>query len=71
MTFEYYPDTDTLYIALRPGPSFDATEVASDVVLDFDREGNVIGVTIEHASAKADLHSFSMTRLPALALPGQ
>ena len=39
MTFEYFPDTDTLYIALRPGPSADAAEVASDVVLDYDAEG--------------------------------
>ena len=36
MTFEYYPDTDTLYIALRDGPSADAAEVADDVVFDFD-----------------------------------
>lgn len=59
MTFEYYPDTDTLYIALRPGPGVDAEEVATDVVLDFDGEGNVIGMTVEHASLKTDLSSFS------------
>lgn len=67
MTFEYYPDTDTLYIALRPGPSADAVEVAPDVVLDFDAEGHVIGMTVEHASERADLGSFSVTALPALA----
>lgn len=67
MTFEYYPDTDTLYIALRPGPSADAAEVADDVVLDFDAEGNVIGLTIEHASQRADLSSFSVTKIPVLA----
>lgn len=66
MTFEYYPDTDTLYIALRPGPSADAAEVAADVVFDFDAEGNVIGMTIEHASERADLSSFSVRKIPAL-----
>lgn len=66
MTLEHYPDTDTLYIALRPGPGVDAEEVAPDVVLDFDAEGNVIGVTIEHASQRTDLSSFSVMKMPAL-----
>ena len=67
MTFEYYPNTDTLYIALRSGPSADAAEVVDDVVFDFDADGNVIGMTIEHASQRADLSSFSVTKIPELA----
>ena len=67
MTFEYFPDTDTLYIELRAGPGADAAEVAPDVVCDFDSEGNVIGITIEHASERTDLGSFSVTKIPVLA----
>jgi len=67
VTFEYFPDTDTLYIAFRPGPSADAGEVAPDVVFDYDGEGNVIGMTVEHASERADLGSLSVTAIPALA----
>ncbi len=67
MTFEYFPDTDTLYIALRPGPSADAAEVAPDVLFDYDENGNVIGMTVEHASERADLGSFSVTAIPAIA----
>jgi uncharacterized protein YuzE len=66
MRFEYFPETDTLYIALRPGPSADAAEVAPDVVLDYDSEGNVIGVTVEHASERADLDSLQIAQFPAL-----
>lgn len=67
MTFEHYPDTDTLYIALRSGTSADAAEVAPDVIFDFDDAGEVIGMTIEHASERADLSSFSVSKIPALA----
>ena len=67
MTVEYYPETDTLYIALREGPSADAAEVAPDVVLDVDAAGGVIGITVEHASERADLRSFSVTQIPVLA----
>jgi uncharacterized protein YuzE len=67
MIFEYFPDTDTLYIALRPGPGADAGEVAPDVILDYDANGNVIGITIEHASERAELSSLSVTRIPPLA----
>ena len=67
MTFEYFPETDTLYIALRSGTGADAAEVAPDVVLDYDEAGDVLGITVEHASERADLGSFSVTKIPALA----
>ena len=67
MQVEYFPDTDTLTIALRTAESADAAEVAPDVVLDYDADGNVIGVTIEHASQRADLGSISLSQIPALA----
>ena len=66
MTLEYYPETDTLYIALREAASADASEVAPDVVIDVDAAGGVVGITVEHASEQADLHSFSVTQIPVL-----
>jgi len=67
MTFEYFPDTDTLYIAFRSGPGADAAEVAPDVIFDYDALGNVIGLTVEHASERADLSAFSVSPIPPLA----
>ena len=67
MTFEYSPETDTLYIALRSGTGADAAEVAPDVVLDYDEAGDVLEITVEHASERADPGSFSVTKIPALA----
>jgi len=54
-------------IALRPGPGADAEEVALDVILGYDANGNVIGSTIEYASEGAEWSSLSVTRIPPLA----
>ncbi len=64
MVFQYYPDTDMLYIQLVDAVSTESEEVAPGIVLDFDERGHVIGVEIEDASKVADL-----TRLEVSALP--
>lgn len=38
MKFDYYPETDSLYIDLSEKTSKDSLEVAPGVVLDFDEE---------------------------------
>ena len=50
MIFEYYPDTDMLYIQLAEGVSAESDEIAPGIVLDLDEHGRVIGVEIENAS---------------------
>jgi uncharacterized protein YuzE len=64
MKFNYYPDTDSLYIDLSSTPSADSQEVAPGVVLDFDADGRLVGIDIDHASRLVDL-----TRLEAEGLP--
>ena len=64
MKFNYYPETDSLYISLNEKPSTDSQEVSSGIVLDFDSEENLVGIDIDHASKIVDL-----TRLGAEALP--
>lgn len=64
MKFNYYPETDSLYISLIDKPSADSQEVATGIVLDFDADGNLVGIDIDHASHIADL-----SRLEAQALP--
>ena len=56
MKLNYYPDTDSLFIALSPNPSTDGNEVAEGVVLDLDANGRPVGIDIDNASHKLDLH---------------
>jgi uncharacterized protein YuzE len=62
--FHYYPETDSLYIDLSEKTSVDSLEVAPGVVLDFDTEGHLVGIDIDHASQIVNL-----SRLEAEALP--
>lgn len=55
MVFQYYPDTDMLYIQLVDGISTESEEVAPGIVLDFGEHNRVIGVEIEDASKSIDL----------------
>ncbi len=64
MKFHYYSDTDSLYIDLSEKVSAASQEVAPGVVLDFDSEGHLVGIDIDHASQIVNL-----SRLEAEALP--
>jgi len=62
----YYPETDSLYIDLNSRPSADSREMAEGLVIDFDTEGNIVGIDIDHASRKLGLKSLEAISLPAL-----
>jgi uncharacterized protein YuzE len=64
MKFRYYSETDSLYIDLAERPSSESREVAPGVVLDFDSDGKLVGIDIDHASKVVNLK-----RLEAEALP--
>lgn len=65
MRIAYHPDTDSLYIDLTLRPSVESREVAPGVVIDFDAQGEVVGIDIDHASSKIDLAELTLSRLPA------
>jgi uncharacterized protein YuzE len=64
MVFEYYSDTDMLYIRLFAGVSAESEEIAPGVVLDFDEQDRVIGIEIEDASKIIDLSRLELKSLP-------
>jgi uncharacterized protein YuzE len=67
MKLHYYPETDSLYIDLNSRPSADSREIADGLVIDFDAEGNIVGIDIDHASQKLDLKTLEAVSLPAVA----
>jgi uncharacterized protein YuzE len=64
MRLAYDPATDSLYIHLSERTSVDSNEVADGVVLDFDAEGTLVGIDLQHASKRADIERLIVSRLP-------
>jgi len=64
MKLHYYPGTDSLYIDLNSKPSADSRQIADGLVADFDVEGNIVGIDIDHASKKLDLKTLEAVALP-------
>ncbi|TAJ80140.1 DUF2283 domain-containing protein [bacterium] len=66
MKLDYYPDTDSLYIDLSERPSVESREISEGVVLDYDAEGNLVGIDIDNASRKVDLKQLTLNKLPGI-----
>ena len=66
MKLHYYPETDSLYIELKPEPGAETREVASGLNVDLDAQGEVVGFDIDHAS-RLDLATLETVALPVKA----
>jgi len=65
MKLNYYPETDSLYIDLSEKPSVESREISEGLVLDYDAEGNLVGIDIDNASKKVQLKELTLRRLPS------
>jgi uncharacterized protein YuzE len=66
MKMNYYPETDSLYLDLAERPSVESREISEGVVLDYDAEGQLVGIDIDNASRKVDLKQLTLNRLPLI-----
>ena len=60
MRLEYFPDTDSLYVCLHDAPSVESREISDGFVIDFDEQGRVVGLDIDHASKKLDFEDLDV-----------
>jgi len=65
MKLNYHADTDSLYIDLSERPSTDSQVISEGVVLDYDAEGNLVGIDIDNASRKVQLKRLVLNHLPS------
>ena len=66
MKLNYYNDTDSLYIELSGNPSVDSLEVAPNLVIDFDKDQNIVGIDIDHATKHLNLSELELGHMPTV-----
>lgn len=65
MRIKYFEDTDTTLVELSVNPPVETRELSENIYLDLDSNGNVVSITIEHASTSSDMREFLYQRIPA------
>ena len=65
MKIKYFQETDTLYIEFRAVEVTETKDLDENTLLDVDQDGNICGMTIEHASERADIPHFSYEQVAA------
>jgi uncharacterized protein YuzE len=62
MIVQYFEDTDTLLIELRPVAVAETRDLDENTIVDLDANGNICSITIEHVSARSVSPKLSLTR---------
>ena len=65
MRIKYFPDTDTLYVSFNEREIAETLDFNDDTLLDIDLLGNVVALTLEHASVNVDLGELSFQQMTA------
>ncbi|MHB8564388.1 MAG: DUF2283 domain-containing protein [Acidiferrobacteraceae bacterium] len=65
MKIRYFQETDTLSIEFRTVRVVETKDLDEHTLLDLDAQGQTCGLTIEHASERADIPHFSYEQVAA------
>lgn len=63
MIVKYFKDTDTALLEFSDAPVDETREISDDVLIDFDKDGRVVSITIEHAAEVAKLPFLSLEEI--------
>ena len=65
MKIRYFQDTDTLHIEFKSDAVAETRDLDENTLLDVDKSGRILSITVEHASQRADIPRFSFEQVPA------
>jgi uncharacterized protein YuzE len=59
MKAQYFSDTDTMMLTFNEAPIVDTYDLNDNVLVEVDKDGRVVALTIEHAKDQMDVREFS------------
>ena len=59
MEMKYFPDTDTLLINFTHKDIVETRNINENILIELDRDGQLVSMTIEHAKQHMDIENFS------------
>ncbi len=59
MDIKYFQDTDTVLVDFTDKEIVETRDLSRDILIELDRDGNLVSMTIEHARERADISNFS------------
>ena len=63
MKIRYFEDTDTAQMEFSNHAPTETREINENLYVDFDAQGNVVSMTIEHASVQANMRELAFQRI--------
>ncbi|MFP4417246.1 MAG: DUF2283 domain-containing protein [Chitinispirillaceae bacterium] len=63
MKVRYFADTDTAYLEFGKNAAAETREINENIYLELDKDGNLVGMTIEHASTQANISEISFQQM--------
>ena len=67
MKGKYFKDTDTALLEFSEASVEETREISEHVYVDLDKDGNLVSMTIEHASSAAQLPQLRLEEIGASA----
>ncbi len=59
MQAKYFQETDTLLLMFSKNEVADTYDLNEDVLVEVDKDGRVVSMTVEHAKQQTDVNEFS------------
>jgi len=63
MKITYFKDTDTLLVNFNNNEISDTRDLNENVLVETDKNGNVVSITIEHAQQQVEIANFSFNQV--------